>query len=61
MGSQLERWRRLEVLERALAVPGGCLRLARGRKRRRGRPSNRSYRDEVREAPLTRIRARYAD
>ena len=29
--------------------------------RRRGRPSNRRYRDEVREAALTRIRERYAD
>jgi transposase len=29
--------------------------------RRRGRPSNRRYREEVREAALTRIRARYAD
>src|SRR5215208_1848885 len=34
IGSRLERWRRLEVLERALAVLNGCLRLARGRKRR---------------------------
>ena len=32
IGSRLERWRRLEVLERALAVVNGCLRLARGRK-----------------------------
>src|SRR3712207_1429646 len=29
---RLERWLRLEVLERALAVLNGCLRLARGRK-----------------------------
>ena len=36
IGSRLERWRRLEVLERALAALNGCLRLARGR---RGRPS----------------------
>ena len=28
IGSRLERWRRLEVLERALAVLNGCLRLA---------------------------------
>jgi putative transposase len=34
IGSRLERWVRLEVLERALAVLNGCLRLARGRKRR---------------------------
>jgi putative transposase len=34
IGSRLERWLRLEVLERALAVLNGCLRLARGRKRR---------------------------
>jgi putative transposase len=32
IGSRLERWVRLEVLERALAVLNGCLRLARGRK-----------------------------
>ena len=32
IGSRLERWVRLEVLERALAVVNGCLRLARGRK-----------------------------
>src|SRR5215218_5453867 len=32
IGSRLERWARLEVLERALAVLNGCLRLARGRK-----------------------------
>ena len=32
VGSRLDRWRRLEVLERALAVLNGCLRLARGRK-----------------------------
>ena len=34
IGSRLERWARLGVLERALAVLNGCLRLARGRKRR---------------------------
>ena len=34
IGSRLDRWRRLGVLERALAVLNGCLRLARGRKRR---------------------------
>lgn len=34
IGSRLERWVRLEVLERALSVLNGCLRLARGRKRR---------------------------
>jgi putative transposase len=34
VGSRLGRWVRLEVLDRALAVQGGCLRLARGRKRR---------------------------
>src|ERR687894_419361 len=34
IGSRLERWLRLEVLERALAVLNGCLRLARGRRRR---------------------------
>ena len=34
IGSRLERWVRLEVLEHALAVLNGCLRLARGRKRR---------------------------
>ncbi len=60
IGSRLERWRRLEVLERALAVPGGCLRLAHGRKRRRCRPRNRSYRDEVHEVALTTIRTHYA-
>jgi putative transposase len=32
IGSRLERWVRLEALERALAVLNGCLRLARGRK-----------------------------
>ena len=32
IGRRLERWRRLEVLERALAALNGCLRLARGRK-----------------------------
>ena len=32
IGSRLERWRRLKVLERALALVNGCLRLARGRK-----------------------------
>jgi putative transposase len=32
IGSRLERWLRLEVLERALAVLNGCLRLAHGRK-----------------------------
>jgi transposase len=32
IGSRLERWVRLDVLERALAVLNGCLRLARGRK-----------------------------
>ena len=35
IGSRLERWVRLQVLERALAVLDGCLRLAFGRKRRR--------------------------
>src|SRR3712207_2815583 len=34
IGSRLERWLKLEVLERALVVLNGCLRLARGRKRR---------------------------
>ena len=34
IGSRLERWVGLGVLERALAVLNGCLRLARGRKRR---------------------------
>ena len=34
IGSRLDRWARPEVLERALAVLNGCLRLARGRKRR---------------------------
>jgi putative transposase len=34
IGSRLDRWVGLEVLERALAVLNGCLRLARGRKRR---------------------------
>ena len=34
IGSRLERWMRLGVLERALAALNGCLRLARGRKRR---------------------------
>jgi putative transposase len=34
IGSRLERWARLEVLERALAALNACLRLARGRKRR---------------------------
>lgn len=34
IGSRLERWRRLGVLDRALAVLNACLRLARGRKRR---------------------------
>ena len=34
IGSRLERWVRLGVLDRALAVPNGCLRLARGRNRR---------------------------
>ena len=34
IGSRLERWVKLAVLERALAVLNGCLRLARGRKRR---------------------------
>ena len=34
IGSRLDRWMRLGVLERALAVLNGCLRLARGRKRR---------------------------
>ena len=34
IGSRLERWVRLGVLDRALAVLNGCLRLARGRKRR---------------------------
>ena len=29
--------------------------------RKRGRPSNRSYRDEVHEVALSTIRARYAD
>jgi transposase len=33
IGSRLDRWRRLGVLERALAVLNGCLRLAGGRKR----------------------------
>jgi transposase len=32
IGSRLDRWRRFEVLERALAVVNGCLRLAHGRK-----------------------------
>jgi transposase len=32
IGSRLERWVRLEVLERALAALNGCLRLAHGRK-----------------------------
>jgi transposase len=32
IGSRLERWVRLDVLARALAVLNGCLRLARGRK-----------------------------
>jgi putative transposase len=36
IGSRLERWVRLDVLDRALAVLNGCLRLARGR---RWRPS----------------------
>jgi putative transposase len=31
IGSRLERWVRLGVLDRALAVLNGCLRLARGR------------------------------
>ena len=34
IGSRLERWVRLGVLERALAVLNACLRLARGRNRR---------------------------
>jgi putative transposase len=34
IGSRLERWMTRGVLERALAVLNGCLRLARGRKRR---------------------------
>ena len=34
IGSRLERWVRLGVLDRALAVLNGCLRLARGRRRR---------------------------
>jgi putative transposase len=34
IGSRLERWMARGVLERALAVLNGCLRLARGRKRR---------------------------
>ena len=34
IGSRLERWMRLGVLDRALAVLNGCLRLARGRRRR---------------------------
>ena len=34
IGSRLERWVRLGVLDRALAVLNGCLRLARGRNRR---------------------------
>ena len=34
IGSRLERWVRLGVLERALAVLDACLRLARGRNRR---------------------------
>src|ERR671928_4723 len=34
IGSRLERWVRLGVLDRALAVPNACLRLARGRYRR---------------------------
>ena len=34
IGSRLERWARLEVLERALAALNACLRLARGRKGR---------------------------
>jgi putative transposase len=34
IGSRLERWIEHDVLERALAVLDGCLRLARGRKRR---------------------------
>jgi putative transposase len=33
IGSRLERWIRFAVLERALVVLNGCLRLARGRKR----------------------------
>src|SRR3954452_7479901 len=33
IGSRLERWVRLGVLDRALAVLNGCLRLARGRNR----------------------------
>src|ERR671928_1344819 len=34
IGSRLKRWLRLGVLDRALAVLNGCLRLARGRRRR---------------------------
>ena len=34
IGSRLERWVRLGVLDRALAVLNACLRLARGRNRR---------------------------
>ena len=34
IGSRLERWVRLGVLDRALAVLNACLRLARGRDRR---------------------------
>ena len=34
IGSRLERWVRLDVLDRALAVLNACLRLARGRNRR---------------------------
>ena len=34
IGSRLERWIEREVLDRALAVLNGCLRLAQGRKRR---------------------------
>jgi transposase len=34
VGSRLERWIERDVLDRALAVLNGCLRLARGRKRR---------------------------
>ncbi len=34
IGSRLERWVRLGVLDRALVVLNGCLRLARGRRRR---------------------------
>ena len=58
IGSRLERWVKLKVLERALAVLNGCLRLARGRKWRGPAPVSSTRRACARGARSAALAAR---